>query len=181
MKTKYIIALAAFVLFSAASSFAQGNIKDYSGTWNLNKDKSELGERNPIEDMTQTVTQDSEKITVERDVKVAERPGGNGDGNRGTRGGGRGMLGGSDTYTLDGKPVKEETERGTLTRKAKNNDGKLELTQEREFNGPMGTMKMKTTETWTLSSDGKVLTITSETESPRGSRKATLVFNKAEK
>jgi len=62
--------------------------------------------------------------------------------------------------------------------KAKQNTGKLELTTTRTFNGPMGEVSITTTEEWSLSSDGKTLTVKRESQSPRGSNKSTLVFTK---
>jgi len=37
---------------------------------------------------------------------------------------------------------------------------------------------LTTTETWTLSGDGKTLTVQRTSESPRGTQTSTLVFNK---
>ena len=57
-------------------------------------------------------------------------------------------------------------------------DGGLKLTQDRSFEGPMGAMTIKTVENWKLSEDGKTLTVSSNTETPRGTRSQKMVFTK---
>jgi hypothetical protein len=70
--------------------------------------------------------------------------------------------------------------RGKVVRKATvSSDGKtLELTSKATFQGPEGEITSTTTEKLQLSADGKVLTVTRHSESPRGPQDSTLVFNK---
>jgi hypothetical protein len=42
----------------------------------------------------------------------------------------------------------------------------------------MGARKMKMTETWSLSQDGKTLTVKREAETPRGNNSSEMVFTK---
>ena len=170
---KWFFATAAFsVLFFAVAVIAAG--PNFSGTWVLDKTKSEglSGPRGGgIESMTLTVTQDANKLTV---ASKETREGC----------GGRGGMGGGDqtfTYNLDGSETKADVG-GRMamkaTLKAKVTDSGAELDQERtgDFNGNQFTMTQK--EHWVLSEGGKVLTIHRTTDSPRGTRESTFVFNK---
>jgi hypothetical protein len=65
-----------------------------------------------------------------------------------------------------------------VTLKAKLDGGKLNLSSSRTFNGPNGEVSVSTKETWTLSDDGKTLTVHREQNSPRGSSSYDLVFAK---
>ena len=97
------------------------------------------------------------------------------------RGGGFGGDG-TTVYTLDGKETVNDMSGamgGKMSLKAKTEkDGKLTLLQTREFETPMGAMTMKTTETWSLSADGKTLTVKRESETPRGTNSSEMVFTK---
>ena len=46
------------------------------------------------------------------------------------------------------------------------------------FSGQMGDVTRTTKETWSLSDDGKTLTVNRETSSPRGTNSTTMVFVK---
>jgi hypothetical protein len=98
---------------------------------------------------------------------------------------GRGGMGmgprGPQTYKLDGSEATLDTGgRGTATVKAEWQDGgkTLKLTTKRTFNFQGNDVTSTTTEVWTLSGDGKTLTIQRTSESPRGTQSSTLVFNK---
>jgi hypothetical protein len=181
---KKIALLAAFcMLLMAVVISAQEKQTNFAGDWTLDKEKSELGERNRIESMTMKVSQTEKELSVERKAKRAEPAGGNeGEGRRGMRGGG----GGNEepvTYSLDGKETKVKMEGGRLSGEAKfkaksEKDGTMKLMQTRSFETPMGSRSIKTTETWELSADGKTLTISSESETPRGNRSTKMVFSK---
>jgi len=185
---KKTLFLAAFVCLLAVSAFAQ-NKKDFSGSWTLDTSKSKLDERMRIEAMTMTVAQTDKDIKVETATKrmppPADAGGGGGMGGGMGRGGGmRGMGGDTNfTYTLDGKEtsVNQETPMGAMPVKLKaemEKDGKLKLSSSRTFNTPNGEMTMTTKETWSLSEDGKTLTVKREMESPRGTNSSEMVFMK---
>jgi len=172
MRKRFVLG-ALFCLFAAAvSASAQGN---FAGDWTLDKDQSELGERSRLKSMTMNVTQSDNELTYER--KIEQEEGGQGGG-RGM-GGGRGGDPGAVTFDLEGKETTAKTPRGEAKLKAKKVDGnKLELTRSQTFEGRMGTMTITTIETWELSEDGKTLTISSETETPRGARSSKMIFIK---
>lgn len=188
--TNFLITVALLVLGLASSICAQSDATNFGGTWNLDIAKSKLGERNPIESQTMTVTQSDKDIKIEtKTTRKAPPEGGlGGPGGSGPGGGGRpggGMMGGGDlpvTYSLDGKETKTE-QQGPMGNvpvilKAKFDGGKLGLSRTSTFNGPMGEITMTTKETWELSADGKTLTVNTERNSPRGSESTTRVFSK---
>lgn len=175
MKTRIVVLAAAFGLVAFSFVSAQEKTPDYAGKWKLDVSKSELGERSRIESMDMTVEQSSDTMSVERTPKFAEN-GGGGMGGRGRR-----MMGGGKlSYDLSGKESKGEMPMGgEMSLKAETGkSGGLTLTQKRNLETPMGSVSIKTVEKWTISDDGKVLTIDSSTETPRGNRTQKLVFLK---
>lgn len=186
---KKALFLTAFVCLLAVSAFAQDNKKaDFSGSWTLDASKSKLGERTRIESMTMTVTQTDKDIKVETATKRLPPPagamqdgGGQGGGMR--RGGGFGGGDAAMTYSLDGKEttMEVESQMGIIPVKLKGeleSGGKLKLSSSRTFNTQMGEATMKTKEIWTLSGDGKTLTVKRDTETPRGTNSSEMVFTK---
>jgi len=155
----------------------------FAGTWSLDKSKSQnLSRRQQGADsVSWTITQDDKKITIEEKVTGGEMAGGGPGGGGG--GGGRGGFGGPAgprSYNLDGSDLAFEMGPAKGTRKASwSSDGKtLELTSKSTFSGQNGEVTTTNTDKLQLSSDGKVLTVNSHRESPRGPQDATLVFNK---
>lgn len=185
---KKVIFLSVFVCLLAFSAFAQTKTTDFSGTWELDKSKSKLDERMRVESMTMTVTQTAAELKVETQTKRMPPPEGDGQGRggggmgRGGMGGGFGGGDGTTTYTLDGKESKitQETPMGAIpvTLKAKFDEGKLKLTQTRTINTQMGEFSITTKETWTLSEDGKTLTVKRDMETPRGTNSSEMVYTK---
>lgn len=186
---KKVLFLTAFVCMTAICVFAQDGKKaaDFSGTWTLDVSKSKLDERARIESMTMTVAQTDKEIKIETATKRLPPPDGlsqgGGQGGGMGRGMGRGFGGdGANTYTLDGKETSVEAEGPTgknlVKLKAEIDGGKLKLSNVRTFNTQMGEMTMTTKETWTLSDDGKTLTVKREMESPRGTNSSEMVFTK---
>jgi hypothetical protein len=183
---KKALFLTALFCLLAVSAFAQDNKKatDFSGGWTLDAGKSKLGERARIESMTMTVTQTDKDIKVETATKRLPPPEGAGGGQGGgmRRGGGFGGGDGTTTYTLDGKETSIEAD-GPMGKipvklKAELEPGKLKLTSSRTFNTQMGEATMTTKEIWTLSDDGKTLTVKRDTETPRGTNSSEMVFTK---
>ncbi|REJ75942.1 MAG: hypothetical protein DWQ47_09940 [Acidobacteria bacterium] len=176
MNKKTVVAAAFSMLLFAGFAFSQGGSADYSGKWSLDVSKSELGERSRIEAVDMTVEQTADTLSVERNPKIAES-----GSNAAGRPPGRGMLGGGKlTYSLAGKETKSSGGMGgEVSLRASTGDGGiLKLTQVRSFNGPMGAISLTTIETWQLSADGKTLTVTSSTETPRGNRTQKMVFSR---
>lgn len=195
MKKNFIL-IAFFSLFATVmSASAQdkpaepAKPTDFSGKWVLDISKSKLEERMRIESMTLTVSQTAKDLKTESVIKRTPPP------NNMTPGGGRGGFGGGPvagsgpdvhTYSLDGKETTEDASAanpgmgmpGAKLKAELQKDGTLNLSLVRKFNTPMGEAEASTKEKWTLSADGKTLTIDRDQTSPRGSLSAKMVFTK---
>lgn len=178
---KLFFATAVLCLFAMAA-LAQ-TTPNFSGTWTLDVKNSKLGDRNNIESQTLTVTQTDKDIKIETATKRTPPPAGGGGG-----GFGGGRMGGGDqpaTYTLDGKDVKSEITMGPntvpVTLNGKWDGSKLVLTRTTSFTNPQSgeAMTSVTKQTLELSADGKTLTITTDSTSPRGNNTTTRVFTKS--
>ncbi|MGI8811205.1 MAG: hypothetical protein ACR2IH_01595 [Pyrinomonadaceae bacterium] len=175
-----------FCCIFAIGALAQAKTSDFSGTWTLDLSKSRLDERARIESMTMTVAQTAKDIKIDSKITRTPRPEGSqagaGGGNGMGRGGGMGNGESSMSYTLDGKEttIQQESPRGTTPVKlsAKLDASTLNLASSRTFTTPNGDMTSTTKETWTLSPDGKTLTVARENATPRGTNSSTMVFVK---
>ena len=184
---KYVILTAIISLFLVTAVSAQDKAIDFSGNWELDANKSKLGERTRIESMTMNVSQIGMELKVETTTKYAFRSEGETRDEKTGTGMIRKDVSGSfgDTtevaaYSLEGREIKSEIPGipiATTTHKTKwEKDGKLHLTSSRPSKTPKGAMTIK--ETWTLSADGKTLTVLREQETPQGNLSAEMVFNK---
>jgi hypothetical protein len=192
---KNLILAAVFTLFAAVMSVSAQDKPaeapkptDFSGKWVLDISKSKLDERMRIESMTLTVAQTAKDIKTESLTKRTPPP------NNMTPGGGRGGMGGMlagtgpdiHTYSLDGKETTEDASAanpgmgmaGPRLKAELQKDGTLNLSLVRKFSTPMGEAEASTKEKWTLSADGKMLTIDRDQTTPRGSFSAKMVFTK---
>ena len=185
---KNILFAAVFCAAFAVSAFAQAKPADYSGTWNLDIPQSKLDARMRIESMTMTVAQTDKELKVSSETKRqpppadSAAPAGAGSG----RGPGRGGAGGGDStvvYSLDGKETIVELDgpngKTSVKNQATLEGGKASLSSSRSFSaGQMGDVTVTTKEAWSLSADGKTLTVVRDQTSPRGSSSSTMVFVK---
>ncbi len=174
-----ILVLGAMILAIAVSAAAPAN---FAGTWMLDKEKSKGldGRMQNAESVQWVITQDDKQISIETKITGGQNMGGGpgGGGGGGMRGGG---MGGPRTFALDGKETTTDLQQGgTSTSKATwSKDGTLlELLSVRSGNFNGNEFRSATTDKLQLSSDGKVLTVKRDGESPRGPVDATLVFNK---
>ena len=184
---KKIFFLAAMLGAFSIAGFAQAKATDFSGTWVLDIPKSQLGERMRIEALTMTVAQTDKELKVTSETKRpappadAAQPGPNGPG--AGRGMGRNFGGdGTVSYSLEGKETIVEIDgpngKMPIKYRATLDAGKANLSSSRSFSGPMGEITATTKDTWTLSPDGKTLTVAREQTTPRGSSTSTMVFVK---
>ena len=178
----------------------------FAGTWTLDKSKSQgLNQRvQNADSITWTITQTDKTITIEEKVTGGQGgPGGPpagaapsgappaggppaaGAGQGGGQGGGRGMgggMGGPRTFNLDGTETSGEMMggRAKFVRTAKwSNDNKtLELITKSTFQREEGEVTTTSTDKLELSADGKVLTVSRHSETPRGPQDSTWVLNK---
>ena len=173
---------AAILCVTAVAGYSQAKPTDFSGTWVLDVSKSQLGERARIEAMTVTVAQTDKELKVTTETKRPAPPADASSGGPGGRGMGRGFGDGTVSYSLDGKETIVEIEgpNGKMPVKYKGTieGGKANLSSTRTFTGPMGEVTSMTKDSWSLSADGKTLTVAREQTSPRGTNSSTLVFAK---
>jgi hypothetical protein len=152
-------AVAVIAVLAATSLFGQSK-PDFSGTWKLNKAKSELGM------MADRIPEDfAVKIDhKEPEIKIAQP----------------GMRGGTQEskVTTDGKAAEStsETPMGEVKSKAvaKWDGAALILDVSREIGG----QTMSQSDRWTLAPDGKTLTIARKMTSPMGEMAITQVLEK---
>ncbi len=113
---------------------------NFTGEWALNESKSELGEGRMYSPVKMTVQQEGNSITLER-TRTGR------DGEERTS---------KEVLTLDGKESINKGENRTSTSTATwSKDGKtLTILTNTEINREGETIKMKSTEIWTLEEDG---------------------------
>ena len=185
MKKLYFITAVLFLFAASALAQGQGKVstRDFSGSWSLDVSKSKLDERARIESMTMTVAQTEKELKVTTETKRQAPPADAAGGPGGGRGG-RGFGGGdsTNTYSLDGKETttQRETQMGAIPVKhtAMLDQGRVRISSSSTFTGQNGEVTMTTKEVWSLSDDGKTLTVERESTSPRGTSATTMVFGK---
>ena len=164
------VSLCLSVLAASAMSAAPA---DFSGTWELDKSKSEMaaggGQQGTPDSITWRVTQAKDTITIESKTVV----------------GGQERPAQTLTYKLDGSETTGEIPgRGgqmqKVALKAKwQADGKiLELSRVRNMNIQGQDITVTTLEHLELAEGGKVLKAHNSTETPQGKRESKLSFNK---
>jgi hypothetical protein len=136
---------------------------DFSGTWKLNAIKSDAmrgrgGQMGAPREILQTINQTADELTIEQEMGQNAR---------------------KLTYHLDGTESTNAGMRGGESKSTAKWDGKkLVIETTATFEGPNGSMTMKSKEIRTLSDDGKTMTVTTTTESPRGTNTRKMVFDK---
>jgi hypothetical protein len=159
--TLFIVLIFTMPMFLFA---AEGKV-NFSGDWAFNEEKSELGEGRRGRGATKmTATQEGNKLTLER---TSTRRSGD-------------EVTTESVFTLDGKECENSTNRGTTKSTANwSDDGKtLNITSVRVFERGGESMESTTVEIWSLIGDGKALSLDYTTQSSRGERKATYVYDK---
>ena len=156
--------LFAFVSLSllSGSLIAQPN---FSGSWTFNESKSTLGEGPMMSATSMTVSQQENLISVDLVQPSFEG----------------GEIKRSEKYTLDGK---ESVNTGMMDSSIKTittwSDDKKELKFAKtilfDMNGD--TMEIKISEIWSMSEDGKTLTVKSTMSSQMGESTVTLAYDK---
>ena len=156
--------LAGMVFLSVPVQSAKAGNPDFTGKWVLNEEKSTIGERMFFASVELVVKQDAGTISIDR-TRTGR------DGERRTR---------NEKLNTDGTENVSTRENGSTTTVATwSEDGQsLNLRSDIEFNRQGETFTMNRSETWTMDSGGKVLTIESTSSSPRGENSVTLVYDK---
>lgn len=164
---RFLIA-SGLVCILVVGAWAMAAPANFSGTWELDKSKSEgLAPQMADLNVTMVVTQDDKQLTAETKYTggAQERPAQ------------------KATYMLDGSETTAEVGGrmpGKATLKAKwMNDGKiLELNTVRNVTIQDNPVTITQQEHWELADGGKTLKVHRMTESPRGKQESKLSFNK---
>ena len=149
--------LVLWVIFAATffllGDRAQAAGRDLSGVWKLNAAKSDYGKFPAPLSVIRKITHNDPKLVLST-----------------TQTGPQGDVTSDLTYTTDGKEVVNRDTKGS----AQWIGDKLMIESSREFQG--ATLKQK--EIWTLSGDGKTLTVDSHVSIPNGEFDVKQVFDK---
>lgn len=158
---KTMVGCAALAL-SAVAALAQAN---FAGTWVLDAKRSQ-GLPEGVE-MTMTVKQDGNRVQTETSISSPQ-----------------GQQTIPDLYVLDGKETDYQPVIGGDTRKGKRtamwnaDKSGLESTERATMIGPEGEVAVTAKRIWTLSADGKTLTIDVTLNTPAGAQVSKRVFAK---
>jgi hypothetical protein len=152
MKKCFIVVAALAMTFLAAQSQAAAN---FSGEWKLNLAKSDYGPVPPPELMTRTIKYDEPVLQISTHQKGAQ-----------------GEVTTQIKYTTDGKTV--ENTNPPSKGSAKWDGDKLVVDSVRDLQGA----ELKFHEVWSISADGKVMTINNHIAAPQGEFDLVLVFDK---
>jgi hypothetical protein len=145
----------ALSLIAAASAFAQANL---SGNWMLNLAASEYGQFPAPQVMMRTIAQEPNAIRLSTFQKGAQ-----------------GELNSELRYSTDGKPSTNGDSTGT----ARWDGARLVIESTRKVANQGKANELKSREEWTLSADGKTLTIVTKIELPQqGGFEVKQVFEK---
>jgi hypothetical protein len=150
--------LAGLALVSLSTTLAMAADKpDFSGSWKMNASKSDFGPMPAPDKLERTIKHTDPKMSV---TSVSAGP--------------QGEMTTEATYTTDGKDS-INTVRGMEVKSVAAWDGSnLIIKSKREVQG----MEISLVETWTLSADGKVLTIVNNASTPQGDFTLTTVMDK---
>lgn len=175
---RILLVLSGMALFAAVAA-AQ---TDFSGTWLLDKEKSDLGQLGRGRgaragraaggnfDMSSAgqklvITQSTEEIVVQRSLIVGQQE----------------LPGQRQAYRLDGSEITipAMAGRGEIKGKAEWNGNALEIKGTQKLSTQRGEFDVNYEERWTLSDDGKVLTITTTRTTGAGAGYTTrMVYNR---
>jgi hypothetical protein len=158
-----VVALAAFTTIGIAQTPAQAK-PNFAGTWNLNLQKSDLGQMAPNSE-TNTITQNADqiKVAIASDSQFGK-----------INYSFAAKLDGTDTPTAaDAFPA--DSPFRILTSKAEWKDNSLIVTQTTSFQDSKGTL----VSTYTLSDDGKTLTKATHIVFDQGAFDSKSVYDKA--
>jgi hypothetical protein len=154
MRTRVLAAVMSVVLLGSGSGQAQPSPAGLSGTWERDKTRSDAvarrGQTAADAEITMVIEQRAPTVSIKRVLTM-----------------------GSDrvvrqlTYTTDGKENKNLNARGSEVRSRSTWDGGRLVTKgSQTMDSPLGKVDAAVNETWTLSPDGRTLTIEATTTIP---------------
>jgi hypothetical protein len=140
---------------------------NFTGTWNLDKARSE-GLPAAVKEQVLTVSQTDDKLSIESKLTTDQ-----GDQNN------------SDVYVLDGKPADFTSKgpggvegKGKRTAKWTADGNGIDVSEDIVYDTPQGEVTVNITRKWTLSADGKTLTIDMTVNGPMGTQQIKRVMAK---
>ena len=156
------VCAALLVLLLSASAWAQDAKPDFTGKWNLDVAKSDFGPMPPPDSVVHVIEHKEPSIKIVTTTKGAQ-----------------GETTNERLLTTDGKENVNKMRMGP--------DGDQQVTSTSKWNGKALATSFKLSaqgaefdinDSWTLSDDGKVLTVVRAIKAPQGEFTATTVFNK---
>ena len=160
------LSMSLILIFTVFSAFGQASKTNFSGTWNLNEGKSQLGEGPGRRAASKIViTQDANTLTAE---KTSTRQSGE-------------SFTSTEKYNLDGDQSDNSGEnRKRISTTSWSSDMKeLTINSTTTFERNGNSMEMKSVEVYKLGSDGNSLVIETTSSSNRGEFKTSLYYDKA--
>ncbi|MBD0372583.1 MAG: hypothetical protein ICV60_17195 [Pyrinomonadaceae bacterium] len=158
MKRKVMMTGVAGLVFALALVGASAKA-NFSGTWTLDKTKSE-GLPASVKDQVMTIKQEGDKLTIDSKLTLEQ-----------------GEQVTNDVYTLDGKPADFTSKgmggvegHGKRTAKWSSDGNGIEVSEEINYDTVQGAVTVNIARKWALSADGKALTIDMDITSPMGSQ-----------
>lgn len=176
-RSRSLILTVAMIGLTALTALAQG--PGFSGTWEIDKSRSELPPMmQNMDSITLVIAQDAQQITREMKLGGAmmAAPGGGGGAGRGR------MMGGgqSATFKLDGSETVAENPRGRTTHRVKLLEGGkvLEVSSVMTLDFQGETRTIPSSERWELLDDGATLKVWQKRETPNGAMEMTFFYRK---
>jgi hypothetical protein len=153
--SKYIFGILTVLALAALPALAKPN---FSGDWKLNSAKSTFGEMPAPDSMTYKIAHADPKLTT-----ASKQSSQMGDFEM------------NATYTTDGKECTNQGFQGSTTKSVVKWDGD---TLAIDTKGQFGDNEFTMTQKWTLSADGKTLTVLQTFKSAMGEGEQKLIFDK---
>ena len=155
MISRRFLGILAVLALAALPAFAK---PDFTGNWKLNASKSSFGEMPAPESMTMRITHADPKLTTA--TKQSSQ---------------MGDFDQAATYTTDGKECTNEGFQGSTTKSTVKWDGDSLVVSTK---GQFGDNEFTMTQNWTLSADGKTLTVVQAFKSAMGEGEQKIVLDK---
>jgi hypothetical protein len=135
---------------------------DYSGTWVLNSEKSELGDGPGARMAVKKMVVEQKKETIKIESTRTGRDGGD--------------RTNTQEMTLDGKDCKQESQWGEAVSNATLSEDVLVIKTKRTFERDGQSNEMQFEQKWSM--DGTILVVNATSDSPWGENKMKLVYEK---
>lgn len=155
MIRRSLFAISTLALF--ANLLSAAGKPDFSGSWKMDAAKSEFGPVPGPEKLSRTIVHKDPEMSV-----------------KSTQSGPQGEVTSEMKYKTDGSPSVNKMRNAEVTSTVAWAGDKLTVKYKREMQGG----EISFAETWALSADGKVLTVTNAIEAPQGSFEMKYHFDK---